>query len=116
MIFLGDQTIENFDKVEKSKIDARSHIDVVPKSYIRKFVNKGDIQVDVENVTNEHESYHDELVEDIPPEEPVEPELRRSTIKRQVCRRYPPHEQAMTSDNGDPKYYKRQFQLILANC
>lgn len=53
MIFIEEHTIKDFDKVEKSKSDVRSYIDVVPKSYNENFVDTRDIQVDAENVTNE---------------------------------------------------------------
>lgn len=61
----------------------------------------GDIEENDDNVTNDQKSYHDERVEEVPPEPPVELELRRSTRMRQVSQRYPPHEYVMVIKNGE---------------
>lgn len=99
VIFLEDQIIEDFDKIEKPKYDGRSYTDVVPKPPSGIFFDGGDIQVDDDSETNDQELYHDEQVEEVPPEPPVEPELRRSTRERQVSQRYPPHKYVMIIDN-----------------
>lgn len=64
VIFLEDQTIEDFDKIEKPKSDGRRYMDVVPKHPSVNFVYGGDIH---KNVTNDQEPYHDKQVEEAPP-------------------------------------------------
>ncbi|CAJ2628405.1 unnamed protein product [Trifolium pratense] len=104
--FLEDQTIEDFEKAEKQKSDARSYIDVVPKPPSGTLVDRGDVQVDDENVTDDHTHDHDEPVGEEPPEPSVEPELRRSSRERQVSQRYPPQDYVTVTDSGETDYYQ----------
>ncbi|CAJ2654735.1 unnamed protein product [Trifolium pratense] len=99
-------TIEDFEKAEKQKSDARSYIDVVPKPPSGTLVDGGDVQVDDENVTDDHTHDHDESVEEEPPEPSVEPELRRSSRERQVSQRYPPQDYVTVTDSGETDYYQ----------
>ncbi|CAJ2642124.1 unnamed protein product [Trifolium pratense] len=112
VIFLEDQTIEDFDKAEKQKSDARSYIDVVPKPPSRTLVDGGDVQVDDENVTDDHTHDHDDPVEEEPPEPSVEPLLRRSSRERQVSQRYPPHDYVTVTDNGEPEHYQEAIANV----
>ncbi|CAJ2658330.1 unnamed protein product [Trifolium pratense] len=112
VIFLEDQTIENFDKAEKQKSDARSYIDVVPKPPSRTLVDGGDVQVDDENITDDHTHDHDDPVEEEPPEPSVEPLLRRSSRERQVSQRYPPHDYVTVTDNGEPEHYQEAIANV----
>ncbi|CAJ2642239.1 unnamed protein product [Trifolium pratense] len=98
--------VKDFEKAEKQKSDARSYIDVVPKPPSGTLVDGGYVQVDDENVTNDHTHDHDEPVEEEPPESSVEPELRRSSRERQVSQRYPPQDYVTVTDSGETDYYQ----------
>ncbi|MCI45027.1 retrotransposon-like protein, partial [Trifolium medium] len=100
VIFLEDQTIEDFDKAEKQKLDARNYIDVVSKPPGGTFVNGGDVHVDDENVTDDHTSDHGE------------PELKRSSTEHQVSQRYPPHDYVTVTDNGEPEHYQEAIANV----
>lgn len=52
--------------VEISKFYDRSYIDVVLKPLNKNFVDEDDIKIDDENVTNDQQPYHDDLVEYTP--------------------------------------------------
>lgn len=60
--------LEDFDKSDKHKYDARSYIDGVPKSPNGTFIDDGDIHVDVESVVDGHVPHHDEPVKEDSPE------------------------------------------------
>lgn len=66
--FLKTKLFDIFDKTKKLKSNGRSYIDFVPKFSCRNFVDGRDIQVDDENVTDDQKPYHDEQVEEAPPE------------------------------------------------
>ncbi|MCI15183.1 retrotransposon-like protein, partial [Trifolium medium] len=103
VIFLEDQTIEDFDKTEEKISDARSNNDVVHKPPSESSIDGGDMQVDDENVTDDHVPHHDEPVEEEHLKPLVEPELRRSSREHQISQKYPPRDYVTITDSGEPE-------------
>ena len=108
VIFLEDQTIEDLEKTDKPTVTVRRSVDDEPGPSTRPPVDGGDVQVD-----NDGDDLHDEPTPqpevpdvEVPPEPPVEPELRRSTRERHPSQKYSPHEYVMNTETGEPESYQ----------
>ena len=104
VIFIEDQTIEDLEKTDKPTVTVRRSVDDEPGPSTRPPVDGGDVQVD-----NDGDDLHDEPTPqsevpdvEVPPEPPVEPELRRSTRERHPSQKYSPHEYVIGGRNCDP--------------
>ncbi|QHO13807.1 Retrovirus-related Pol polyprotein [Arachis hypogaea] len=107
VIFLEDQTIEDLEKTDKP-ITVRHSANYEPGPSTRSPVDGRDVQVD-----NDGDDLHDEPTPqpdlpdvEVPPEPPVEPELRRSTRERHPSQKYSSHEYVMNTETGEPKSYQ----------
>ena len=73
VIFLKDQTIKNFEKIEKSVLVTRSYIDVELEPPFRSSVDGGDVQGDDGNTSDEPPPQPEVPVEQVLPKPLVEP-------------------------------------------
>ena len=101
VIFFEDQTIEDFEKIEKPKSPKESAIDLSPSPPpIVHAENGGEVQDAPADIVPEQPAQQDPL------QLPVEPQLRRSTRQRQPSGKYPPHEFVMLTDENEPQNYE----------
>lgn len=98
-MFLEDQTIEDFEKHEKSRSTNEYPIDLGPVAPPADSKNKqAESNVESETISTDPEP----IFEQVPPE----PQLRRSTCERQSSRGYSPNEYVMLTDGGESGSYQ----------
>ena len=118
VVFLEDQTIEDFGHVEQSASDASDlvNLDPVPLPAVHNEY--------VEDVEPPHgDDVNDEIPNEVKPEDeeeqveqphqespPPPPQLRRSTRERHTSRRYSSNEYVMISDQGEPESYEEVME------
>ena len=117
VVFLEDQTIEDFGHVEQSASDASDlvNLDPVPLPAVHNEY--------VEDVEPPHgDDVNDEIPNEVEPEDeeeqveqphqesPPPPQLRRSTRERHTSRRYSSNEYVMISDQGEPESYEEVME------
>ena len=110
VVFLEDQTIEDFNKGDQPEPKTSDLLDMDPSpSSSVDDEYGGDVQPPIENVEDDANSneVEPEIEEENPTQEPPpQLELRKSTRDQQASRKYPPNELVLISDHGEPESYQ----------
>ena len=111
VVFLEDQTIEDFGMIEKSGSSSSDLIDLEPSPPIINEENVEEIQPS-HDVPNEEVSQDDEL--DIEGEEqtqePQQPMPWRTPRERVASKKYPSHEWVTITEQGEPESYQEAIE------